>query len=271
MAIIAISRGSFSGGRAVAEQLAARLSQPLLSREEVVAQAALDYGISERELADSLDQPPPFWQQVLGKRLAYVKCLTAVLLEHARQGDLIYHGNVGHLLLSGVPHVLRVRVIADLEQRIQAAMDQARLGREQAIAHIDRVDKARARWAQVLYGVSWDDPAQYDLVVNLARVSPATACEGIARMTEASEFKPSPASQKQLEDLALGAHIWAVMAKDPVTRSAGLEITADSGDVVITGSVGSARAAEAVARTAREVQGVKSLRCDVGVGSDWHW
>jgi len=43
-----------------------------------------------------------------------VKCVTAVLLDHARQGNLIYHGHVGHLLLSGISHVLRVRVIADM-------------------------------------------------------------------------------------------------------------------------------------------------------------
>jgi cytidylate kinase len=109
MAIITISRGSFAGGRRVAERLAQRLGHPSLSREDVLLQAARQYGISETELTRALNESPPFWQQVPGKRLAYVKCLTAVLLEHASTGNLIYHGHVGHLLLANIPHVIRIR------------------------------------------------------------------------------------------------------------------------------------------------------------------
>ncbi len=271
MAIITISRGSFSGGKAVAEQLAERLGYPLLSREEVLLQAAEAYGISERELAESLNQPPPFWQQVLGKRLAYVKCVTAVLLEHVGQGSLVYHGNVGHLLLTGISHVLRVRVIAGLERRIAAAMAQAGLGREAAIAHIQRVDEARGRWAKVLYGVNWDDPAQYDVILNLDRLSVASACETVAQMAGLKEFQPTEQSRESLENLSLSCRVWAAMAKDPATRGAGLEVTAQGGEVLITGSVGSSKAVELITRTAQQVEGVKHLRCEVGMGTDWHW
>lgn len=271
MAIVTISRGSFSGGKAVAEELARRLSHPVLSREDILARAAREYGIQEKELADSLNQPPPYWQQVLGKRLAYVKCVTAVLLDHARQGNLIYHGYVGHLLLTGIAHVVRVRIIAEMERRIAAAMQQAGLNREQAIAHIQRVDKERSRWAQVLYGVDWNDPGQYDLILNLRRLTPAGAAEIIARTCELPEFQPTSASRKRLEDLSLASRVWAVMAKDPDTRTAGVEVTAEDGAVVITGSAGSTKTIEAITRVARGVEGVKSLRCEVGMGADWHW
>lgn len=271
MAIITISRGSFSGGKAVAENLGEVLGYPVLSREQVLLQAAEDYGISERELMASLNEPPSFWQQVLGKRMAYVKCVTAALLDHVRQGSLIYHGNVGHLLLAGVPHVLRVRVIAEMEQRIQAAMAQAKLNRDQAIAHIQRVDGERSRWAQVLYGVNWNDPGQYDVILNLERMATRSACETIARMAELMEFQPTPASRKRLEDLSLGSKVWAAMARNPLTRSAGLEVTADDGKVTITGNVGSTKAADAVAEVARNVSGVKALHSEVGMGSDWYW
>lgn len=60
------------------------------------------------------------------------------------------------------------------------------------------------------------------------------------------------------------------MAKNPLTRSAGLEVTANDGAVVITGNVGSSKAVEAVAELAKVVPGVKSLRPDVGMGADWH-
>ena len=72
MAIITISRGSFAAGRSVAERLAERLDYPILGREEVLSETASDYGVSEKELSKTMNGAPPFWQQVPGKRLAYV-------------------------------------------------------------------------------------------------------------------------------------------------------------------------------------------------------
>lgn len=271
MAIITISRGSFAGGKAVAEQVAKILEHPLLSREEVLSQAAQEYGVSDKELASALNDKLPFWQQVPGKRMAYVKCVTAVLLDHCRGEKLVYHGYVGHLLLSGLPHVLRVRIIADMEQRIRSAMEQAKLGREQAISYIQNVDKQRAQWARLLYGVDWEEPSQYDLTLNLSRISTENAAQLIARLATSDDFKPTPQSLKQLEDLSLASRVWAAMARNPETRSASLNVAANDGYVVITGSVGSTRAIDMVPRVARAVEGVRGLQCEVGTGTDWYW
>ncbi|MBM4029747.1 MAG: cytidylate kinase-like family protein, partial [Planctomycetes bacterium] len=140
MAIITISRGSFAGGKALATRLSERLSYASLSREQVLHEAAESFGIAEPELVDSLNKSPRYWVQNPGKRLAYVKCVTAVLLRHAGQGSLVYHGHVGHLLLSELPQVVRVRVVADIEYRVQAAMQYANLSHDQALARIRRVD-----------------------------------------------------------------------------------------------------------------------------------
>jgi osmotically-inducible protein OsmY len=133
------------------------------------------------------------------------------------------------------------------------------------------VDKERSKWAKVLYGVNWEDPGQYDVILNLERISVASAGETIARMLELEEFQPTDASRKALEDASLSCRVWAAMAKNPSTRSASLEVRADNGEVVITGNVGSNKAIEAITQTARQVEGVKTLRCEVGMGTDWYW
>ncbi|MCC6124270.1 MAG: cytidylate kinase family protein [Pirellulales bacterium] len=271
MGIVTISRGSHSGGKAVAEQLGRRLDYPVLGREQLLLQTAEEYGISEKVLADALNQSPPAWQQVLGKRLVYVKCVTVMLFKHVRQGNLIYHGNVGHLLLAGISHAMRVRVIADMEQRIRAAMEQNKLDRKQAAAHIQNADKERGKWTKALYGVNWDEVGQYDVILNLERITVAGACETLARMLDLENFRPTEASRKALDDAILGCRVWAAMAKNPSTRSASLEVTADGGDVRIVGNVGSSKTIETIAETARQVEGVINLRCEVGMGTDWYW
>lgn len=270
MKIITISRGSFAGGKAVAEAVGHRLGIAVLGRESVLARAAKDYGISEEELTQALDAPPSFWSQVLGHRSTYVKCVTAVLLEYAgEEGNLVYHGNVGHLLLFDLSHVLRVRVVADMDFRIRAAMEKTTLGREGAVSYILRVDRERARWAQLLYGVDWEDPTQYHVLLNVSRLSANSAAETIARMSELEEFKPTPGSRKRFEDLRLSCRVWGALAKLPETRSESIQVTADDGEVVISGKVSSAKALEMIPRVAETVEGVKALRVEAVADADW--
>jgi hypothetical protein len=50
-----------------------------------------------------------------------------------RSGRAIYHGLLGHLLLKGGMGVLRFRVIAPMEVRIQLARERLELSRSDAI------------------------------------------------------------------------------------------------------------------------------------------
>jgi len=61
------------------------------------------------------------------------------------------------------------------------------------------------------------------------------------------------------------------MAKNPLTRSAGLEVTPHEGSVTITGNVGSSKVAMAVSEIAKGVSEVKALHSEVGMGADSHW
>jgi cytidylate kinase len=271
MAIISISRGTFSGGKTLAESVAKRLGSPCLGREEVLLEAGKEYGISEKELTQAVDQPPPFWQQVPGRRLAYLMCLTATLLKHAQTASLVYHGHAGHLLLSGISHVLRVRVIADMEYRIKAAMERMNLKRDEAIVYIDRVDKERVKWTRFLYGIEWTDPSHYDAVLNLERMSIEGASLAIASMAQLDDFKVTPQSQKAFDDLKVTSGVWAAVVKDERTRSAWVQVVANNGGVTITGKANAAKVVDAIPVVAGQVPGVKEVKNEVGIGSDWYW
>ena len=271
MAIITISRGTFSGGKELAERLAGRLGYPCLSREEVLSKTTKGYGISEEDLTSAMDKPPSFWLQVPSQRLAYLKCVTAVLLKHAKEGKLVYHGHAGHLLLSGIPHLIRIRLIADRGFRIKAAMERMNLNQEEASAYIEKIDKQRHKWARFLYGIDWEDAHLYDAVFNLERINVLGICDLILRMAELNDFSMTDQSQQAFNDFALSNRVWANLAKNKRTRSASINIVAHNGIVTITGSVGSDKTVEAITQAAQEVEGVKSVQNEVGVGSDWYW
>jgi cytidylate kinase len=263
MSIIAVSRGTFSGGHALAECVAERLGYRILSRDELI-EAATRYGISSRELAFAMDEPPSLWERFTGaKRTIYLYSVRAALCERAREDKLVYHGHMGHLLLPGISHVIGVRVIADMEYRIAAAMEQRNITRDEAIASIKKVDRERAAWAQFLHGVQWDDPSLYDAVIKLGRMGPHSACEIVVGMAKLREYQPTQESVKAMDDLALSSQVSAKLATDPRTVVTDLNVSADSGRVMITGVTYWQTAVEAIPLVAREVEGVREVRCDV--------
>ena len=110
MSIITISRGTFSGGRDLAECLAQKLGYPCISRE-VIVEAAERYGASEAALSLALNHPPSIIDRLKSERNRYIAYIRAVLCQRALEGDFIYHGYAGQHLLAGVHHLIRDKQI----------------------------------------------------------------------------------------------------------------------------------------------------------------
>lgn len=270
MAVVTISRGSFTGGVAVAEALAAELGHPCISRE-VVRDAAQASGLDEDRLQATLEEPPRFWEKTPGKIPAHLNLIRTALLRRARDGDLVYHGYAGHLLLEGVPNVLRVRVITSDDARVRAAMRDKGLTEKQAVEFVRKLDVQLAKWTRFLYGVSWQEPSLYDVVLNLDDLSVEGAVATLADMARLDDFRPTDESRKAFGDLLLASEVWSALTVDQRTRSANVRVSADDGSVLVTGSAGNARVVAAVDEVAAGVAGVCRVENEVGVGGGWQW
>jgi osmotically-inducible protein OsmY len=270
MAIVTISRGTYVGGIAVAEKLAAGLGHPCVSRE-VVLDAAQESGVDERELQSTLEEPPRFWEKTPGRIPAHLNLVRTALLRRAQGGELVYHGYAGHLLLRGISHVLRVRMIAGPEARIDALMQDFHMSHKEATAHLKKLDLQLMKWTRFLYGVDWQDPSLYDVVLNLDHLSVEAAVATLAGMTRLEDFQPTDASRKAYDDLYLSSVVWAALTKDVHTKSANIRVGADNGTVFITGGAPNKGAVNAIRDVAEKVTGVRDVDSQVGVGSNWSW
>ena len=259
--IITISRGSFSGGTVLAECVAEKLGYRLLSRE-ILAAAAKRYGVAEDKLARALERAPGLWERLGRERQLYITYIQAALCEFLQEDNVVYHGHAGHLLLRGITHVLRVRIIAPMDYRIGAAMASLRCGREEAEAHVRRVDEDRARWTRFLYDIDWDSPLLYDLVVNLEGMSVETACAVVRATAGQPEFQPTVASRKALRDLTLACRVRAALAKDEVTARLEVEVAADDGTAILQGSLRDEEEAQTVRAVVARVAGVAAVAAD---------
>jgi len=255
MPIITISRGTFSGGKDMAECLARELGYSCISRE-VIVEAGERYGVSEAALNVALSQAPSLINRLKRDRDHYLAYIRATLCKHAQAGDFIYHGLAGHHLLAGIRHVIRVRVVADTSYRINAAMKQLNITSRQSEAHIKRVDEQRRKWTRFLYGVAWEDPSNYDVVLNLEYLGTAGACAVVARMTELEQFQATQESRKALDNLAVRSRVQAALASDERTRDADFRLRADDGVVTVEGVAKLPEMIEAVNEVVPAVKGV---------------
>ncbi len=258
MSVITISRGSFSGGKLLAECLARRLGYRCIDRDVIVERAAAS-GISQEDLRDALEKPPGFLDRFSHKKYIYLALIQAALAEEVRTGKAIYHGLAGHLLLRAGPQILRTRIIAPLEFRIGMAQARLKLDRDQAITYIERMDQQRRKWTQFLYGVDWGDPSLYDIVLNLETIDMEEACHVIATTAHERCFAFTPECQGAMDDLALSSRVRANLALNGSTSNLEVEVAAHGGVVSVKGRLISVDQLEEVERVARAVPGVTEL------------
>ncbi|MGA2269278.1 MAG: cytidylate kinase family protein [Bryobacteraceae bacterium] len=261
MSVITISRGSFSGGKMLAECLSQSLGYRCVDREVIVERAAA-HGVSQEELRDALQKPPTFLERLRHKKYLYLVLIQAALTEEVRTGKAVYHGNAGHLLLKGGPHILRVRIIAPLEFRLKMAQDRLKFSRDEALDHIARMDQDRRKWTQYLYGVDWGDASNYDIVLNLEFMDISEACETVSTLARQRCFEFTPCCQAAMDDLALASRVRAELALNDATSYLEVEVTAKDGAVRVSGAVSNVRDVTEVRRVAAAVPGVVSLNLD---------
>lgn len=268
MAIITISRGAFSKGEDLAECVAAKLGYRLVSRE-VLVHAANQYGTPLNKLEHALVDKPSLLERMGVERAHYLAYIQAALCNEAREDGMVYHGHAGHLLLKGVPHVLRVRVTADMDFRVRVAMEREGLTRKKAEEAIRHTDAERAKWTQFLYRVDWLDPTLYDLVISLHHITMDSACEAVCLASRLPAYQYTQEAGKIMEDLVLSAAVRARIATDSKGSDKDISVDAEDGVVTLNGTVSSIESADIIKQSAARTPGVKDLRSQLKIRTHW--
>lgn len=261
MAIITVARGSFSSGKILAECVADRLGYRCIDRDVIVERAAA-YGASPKDLVEALTKPPTFWDRFTHKKYIYLSLIQAALAEEVLPGNAVYHGHAGHLLLRGVGHVLRTRIIAPIEFRLSMIQERLRMGRDEGLAYIQKMDQDRQRWTHYLYGVDWAEPSLYDLVLNLETMETCEACEVIVTAGGLKCFAETPESRAAMANLALASKVRATLVTDPDTAHLEVEVEARGDTVTVRGRVGSAGERIRVQALVEKIPGVSRADID---------
>ena len=201
-----------------------------------------------------------FSQRLALEREHFIAFTTAYLCEQLGDKGLIFHGRTGHMLLPGLTHMLRVRVIADQDYRIRAAMQRLRLDdRNKVRRYIEEVDEDQRVWVHNVFGISWDDAMQYDVIVNLAQLNVDNAASALVTMAQLPDFQMTPASRRTMDDLYLAAKIRLALARDERTYRTSFKVRADDGNVTITYNPQDAKVAGHIGEVLEGMEGIKKI------------
>ncbi len=265
MAIITISRGSYSMGKAVAEKVAERLGYECLSRD-VLLEASGDFNIPELKLERAIEDPPSILERFTHGHQKYVAYVQSALARHVGRDNVVYHGLAGHVLLKNVSHLLKVLITADREMRLGIVMEREKMSRQQAETWLGKLDKGRRRWTQRLYGVDPWDPSLYDLAIALRRLEVDDAVELICRSVEMRQFKTSDESRQEMADLTHAAEIKAAV----VDGYPDVHVSSRYGNVLVYGVSSDRQAQKLKARVVEvcsKMEGINNIEVHAGIAA----
>ena len=143
MSIITISRGSFSKGKQVAEKLAEKLNYECISRD-ILIEASDHFNIPEIKLVRAIHDAPSILDRFTHGKEHYVAYIREALLEHAEKDNIVYHGLAGHFFLKEIPHVLKTRITADMEDRVSNEAEKENISRDEARKILVKDDEGRS-------------------------------------------------------------------------------------------------------------------------------
>jgi cytidylate kinase len=258
MSIITISRGSYSRGENVATKVAAKLGYKCIGRE-VLLEASKEFNIPEVKLVRAIHDAPSILERLTFGREKYIAYIQSAILKNLRKDNVVYHGLAGHFFVKDISHVLKVRIIADMDDRVQREMERESISRKEALRILKTDDAERRKWSKHLYGIDTWDPSLYDVVLHIRKLTVDDAVDIIAGVAGRKQFQATPESQQAIEDLALSAEVKALL----VGLKLDVEVSAQKGIVYVKTSVAETEDPALIRnleRVAKGVSGVKEVR-----------
>ncbi len=265
MAIITISREMGSGGIPIAHKVAEKLGYQLIDGEMIMA-AAEAYGLSPEAVEQADEKPPHFVDTLDSKQFLDLHLIELIILEAALKGNVVIYGRGGQDLLKDVNSVLRTRIIAPFEDRVERWAEREWLDPDRARYLVRKSDQQRAGFIKYYFDRDWDDCVHYDLVINTQRLSEDKAVQVICDSVKDENLEGVKASGKKLlTDLILRKKVEIEILSSDNIDAYLLEISVVDGIVTLAGQLHSNAEKNAAEKQARSVEGVNDLKNDIKV------
>lgn len=258
MAVVTISHQMGAGGPEIGMKLGQKLGYRYVD-QELVLDVARRYGVAEDKLSHLDESKPTLFERFDTETRYYITILQTTLLDFAELDNAVLIGRGGQWLLRGIPHVLRVRVIAPFELRVKrwikrtAEVTGETPTQRAAADFVRRDDSEKNGRMRYLYEVDLADPMLYDMTLSSERLTYDAVVEMMTAVVSRPEMATTDAARRTVASRALASRVQVALAINADTRRYRISVEADDGVVTLEGTGALERAVE----VARDVPGVR--------------
>ena len=102
----------------------------------------------------------------------YIEAIESAMKEMAADGDVVFIGRGGHVILKDMPNVLRVGVVASFEDRVKTLMSRETIDRDNAMVTLEQRDQARKHFFKKYFELDEpDNPNLFHFTINSSEIS----------------------------------------------------------------------------------------------------
>jgi len=232
VSIITITAGSYSNGKQIAKSVAKRLKYEYTDSEMILSLVSSEFDVTESNLARALKEAPSGVGMFSKIKPEYIIFIETLLAKYLLKNNIIYYGVVGLPLIQEISHVLKVRIIARLEDRIKNKMKLDNISQDKASKIIKKEDEEQTKWAAAVYDTNITDPKLYDLAINIGHIKDddmEDAIETIFSSVKHKKFQPMTYSLSCMQNIVMSCSVRATLAD----IDSKMQVKSDEGTVYI--------------------------------------
>jgi len=257
----------FGGTNCRAEEVCAgvvgALDYELLDDRYVVKQASERLGIPENKITRILSGRVSAFNSFTHERERITSWLRLIVAELTAGDKVVLFGSCSQLVPAEISHVLSVCVIADIDYRIDLAVQEHGVSKKEARRIVQKDDDSRILWTDYILGKSPWDSDIYDVFIPTNQVEVNEAVELICDSAKSDTLKATEASLQAVKDFNLAAQVEVMLGK----AGHNVGVSAKQGKVTLTinkHAIMLSRLEEELKRTAVKVEGVREVQTEVG-------
>jgi len=235
MYFITFSRKMGTNGSEIARRIADQLGYDFYDTE-AIENTAREMGFLE-DVKEIDERVPSLFQRLFSQKPeVHLDRLHSIIYELASRGNAVFLGRGSHILLRTFKCALHIRVIASLGKRIENLVGRG-FHREVAIKAIHKSDHERGAFIKFAFGVDWDNPELYDLVLNTDNLTVEMAADTVLHVASSEGIKArSLDAMKSLEMMGLARRAEAALVEAGLKHGPSISVL-EPGRIQLTGVV----------------------------------
>jgi cytidylate kinase len=212
--------------------VAKRLKYEYADSEIILSLVSGGFGVSESNLARVLKEVPSGVGIFSKAKPEYIIFIETLLTDYLVKNNIVYYGVIGLPFFQEISHVLKVRIMANLEDRIKTGMKLDNISQDKTSKIIAKEDEEQAKWAAAIYDIDLMDTNLYDLTINIRHIKSndvEDAVETIISTVKHKKFQPMTYSLRCIKNIARSCRVRATLAD----IDSKMQVKSDDGTVYI--------------------------------------